>query len=138
MKKAAIVLTMCLAFAAVALAGNISLAKQKVADVIIINDPLFTKHKKPPVTFSHDKHHKDYKIDCAACHHIYKDGKNVFKQGDPVQACSKCHTKAKNKDPKNLGLYEAFHKNCKGCHKAEKKKGNKKAPTKCSQCHVKK
>ena len=75
----------------------------------------------------------DHKLACTECHHIYKDGKNVFKDGDKVQKCAECHTSPKKNDGKMLSLYNAFHKNCRDCHK-EAKKG----PQKCNECHPKK
>ena len=40
---------------------------------------------------THKKHAADYKVKCADCHHEYKDGKNVWKDTDPVKKCSVCH-----------------------------------------------
>ena len=56
---------------------------------------LFPEHTKAIVTFTHKKHNVDYKIACADCHHDYKDGKNVWKDGDEVKRCDACHTEAK-------------------------------------------
>ncbi len=96
------------------------------------------EHKYGPIPFSHKKHNTDYKIPCTECHHVYKDGKNVFKEGDPVQECSACHDVKKSEgNKKNLML--AFHKNCEGCHKDLKKAGKPTGPTtKCTDCHEKK
>ena len=44
-----------------------------------------------PVEFNHKKHAEDYNIACADCHHVYEDGKNIWKEGDPVQTCDSCH-----------------------------------------------
>ena len=98
----------------------------------------FDTLKKGPVKFTHKKHAEDYKIACEDCHHVYKDGKNVFKQGDPVQKCSACHDPAESKgNVKKLML--AFHKNCQGCHKDLEKAGKPTGPTrKCNDCHEKK
>ena len=135
MKKCSIAVIVALAFAVMALVGTAAIAQDtpsgKVEDTIKIKDPLFKKYKKSPVTFSHKKHSVDYKLACTQCHHTYKDGKNVWKDGDKVQKCSACHTKIKAKKPVP-GLYNAFHDNCRDCHK-EAKKG----PTKCNECHPK-
>jgi hypothetical protein len=76
---------------------------------------------KSPVAFNHGSH-KD--IDCAKCHHKGEKGKEV--------GCgtAKCH--GDKAEGKKVDLKEAFHKQCKDCHK-EMKKG----PTKCDECHKK-
>lgn len=80
--------------------------------------PLTTEKKtKPPVHFEHMKH-KDLK--CAECHHKDAAGKE--------QKCSACHESADL--GKKLAIKEAFHKNCRDCHKAVKK-----GPTSCADCH---
>ncbi|MBW1729517.1 MAG: cytochrome c3 family protein [Deltaproteobacteria bacterium] len=109
-----------------------------VPDQIVINNTGYKADKKGPVHFSHKKHHADYKVACTECHHDYQNGKNVWKEGDPVQHCSKCHNplKKQGKVPK---LQNAYHKNCKTCHKKLAKAGKKTGPyKKCSQCHAKK
>ena len=137
MKKCSIAVIVVLAFAMAALVGTAAIAQDtksgKVEDTFKIKDPLFKKLKKAPVSFPHKKHSVDYKLACTECHHIYKDGKNVFKPGDKVQMCSKCHTSPKKNKGKMLSLYNAYHKNCRTCHKKAKK-----GPTKCNQCHPKK
>jgi hypothetical protein len=94
------------------------------------------KEKKGPVKFDHEKHEANLKIACTECHHVYKDGKNVWKQGDPVQKCSACHD-LKEKKGNADKLQNAFHKNCKDCHKKEVEAGKvKNAPfKKCNDCH---
>jgi predicted CXXCH cytochrome family protein len=87
---------------------------------------------------THKKHSADYKIACAECHHVYEGGKNVFKEGDPVQKCSGCHDAVKS-EGKVKKLMLAYHKNCQGCHKEMNKAGEKTGPTrKCNDCHAKK
>ncbi len=126
-------------------------ATQQAPDTITMESKLFSKHKKSLVTLSHKKHNVDYKIGCADCHHVYKDGKNVWKEGDAVQKCDACHTeakapKAKEGDPKlskaekiKKYYYSAIHENCVRCHKDLKKKDKTKViPTKCAECHPKK
>ncbi len=50
--------------------------------------------------------------------------------------CSVCHTTA---TPEKITIEnkKQGHALCLTCHKAEKKQGNKAAPTSCKQCHVK-
>ena len=141
MKKRLLAILVCIAFVAVALFTTAVWAQKTksgvVADTLkIFETGVFKKHKKPPVTFGHKKHSVDYKIACTECHHRYKDGKQIWKEGDKVATCGTCHTSAKKNDGKMLSLYNAFHKNCRTCHKKGKK--GKKGPTKCSQCHAKK
>jgi predicted CXXCH cytochrome family protein len=104
-------------------------------DEINILDPAIESPKKGAVKFTHKKHAVDYKIACTDCHHVYKDGKNVFQQGDPVQKCSACHDPVKSEgNVKKLML--AFHKNCQGCHKDLETAGKPSGPTKkCNDCH---
>jgi hypothetical protein len=113
-------------------------AADKAADTFKIdNDKSFFKdgkRTKPAVEFTHLKHEKDHKVVCAECHHLYKDGKNTWKQGMKVQKCTECHKAADQ--GKILSLQNAFHKNCKDCHTKLKTEGKKTGPTLCAQCHV--
>ena len=150
MKKRSL-LTLAVAGMAVAFLLSVVYAAQEVADTITMNSGVYAKHKKALVNLSHKKHNVDYKIPCMDCHHVYKDGKNVWKQGDVVQKCDvkECHSKAKapkaKEGEKRLSRtekarqgfhYSAIHENCVGCHKVAKKEG-KVAPTKCVECHPK-
>jgi len=108
-----------------------------VPDKVTIENQGYKKDKKGSVTFDHKKHATDYKVACTECHHIFKDGKNVWKEGDKVQKCSECHDVNENTEKdgmKVMKLQNAYHKNCKTCHK-EKEKGPFK---KCNDCHAKK
>lgn len=137
MRKTSIIMAVALAFAVAALMGTMATAQDtksgKVDDTFKIYESLFKKHKKTPVNFTHKQHSVDLKLKCAECHHDYKDGKNVWKEGDKVAKCASCHKTPKKNDGKMYSLYNAFHKNCRTCHK-EAKKG----PTKCNECHPKK
>jgi hypothetical protein len=62
-------------------------AVQDVPDVIVIENKVYAEDKKGPVTFHHAKHNKDYKVSCTECHHLYKDGRNLWKEGDHVDKC---------------------------------------------------
>lgn len=73
------------------------------------------------VTFDHAGHSKT--IACKECHHKDEPGKE--------QACGACHQKAASEQV--CSRKTAFHKNCKGCHKAQQK-----GPVGCRDCHVKK
>jgi Class III cytochrome C family len=105
---------------------------------ITIENKGYDKDKKGPVKFHHKKHSTDYKDACTDCHHDYKDGKNVWKKGDPVKKCSACHDPNEKKGKVDK-LQNAYHKNCKDCHKKAVEEGrSKKAPfKKCNECHEK-
>ncbi|HPR64540.1 MAG TPA: cytochrome c3 family protein [Thermoanaerobaculia bacterium] len=81
--------------------------------------------KNGTVTFSHKKHAEEYKVECTKCHHTQKEG-------EAVQKCSACHG-VDESAPKAMN---AFHGQCKDCHKAVNEEG-KAAPTECKACHVK-
>ena len=119
------------------------------ADTMTMNSAVYKKHSKSLVTFSHKKHNADYKIACTDCHHVFKDGKNMWKQGDEVKKCDACHTEAKAPTGKHAPKmskaekiqkyhFSAIHENCQGCHKDLKKAGKPTGPTTCTGCHPKK
>ena len=116
-----------------------ALTAADVPDELCISEKGYQADKKGPVKLTHKKHSVDYKVACTDCHHDYKDGKNVWKEGAPVKKCIACHDPL-NKKGKVDKLQVAYHKNCKNCHKALIKEGkSKKAPfKKCNDCHEKK
>jgi hypothetical protein len=78
-----------------------------------------------PVAFDH-KLHLDMADACSECHHH---------QGEVEKTppCRECHnTRATVKGEKKLGLMDAYHKQCLGCHKG---KGG--GPQGCDGCHPK-
>lgn len=124
-------------------AALLAFAAQQAPESITLKPSLWANLTKAPVVFSHKKHAEDYKIACDKCHHVFKDGKNVWKEGDHVDKCDKCHTeptiqgeKKLSPDQQKLNLKLAFHNNCVGCHqKLKKEKPDTKAPVTCAQCH---
>lgn len=83
-------------------------------------------------------HSESYEVACRECHHDYKDGKNLWEEGDPVKKCSECHSPLKSEgNVKRLQL--AYHKNCKTCHRKLVKEGiSEEAPyRRCTDCHEK-
>jgi hypothetical protein len=125
----------------VALAGLMFLAvgaltAADVPDQVSIENKGYKEDKKGPVNLTHKKHVTVYKVACTECHHEFKDGKNIWKEGMPVKKCSACHdfeAKKGNADK----LQNAYHKNCKDCHKALVEAGkSQNAPfKKCTECH---
>lgn len=104
-------------------------------DEVMIDNKGYASDKKGPVKLTHKKHAEEYGTACTDCHHVFEDGKNVWKEGDPVHKCSECHDYEKSEGGA-LKLQLAFHKNCKGCHKDAYKAGKKDAPfRKCNDCH---
>jgi hypothetical protein len=120
--------------------------KIEAPEFVILNTKGFKRDKKGPVKLSHIKHQTEYinekgekPIACTECHHDYQDGKNVWKEGQPVKKCHECHDPNKS-DGKKKKLQLAMHADCKTCHKTlVKEKKVKKAPfKKCNDCHGKK
>ena len=120
---------------ALLIGGGILIAKD-APDEMNIKTDVFEKRKYKPTFFTHKKHNVDYKIACTECHHVYKEGKNIYKEGDPVQKCFECHD-VKKSEGKKKKLMLAFHKNCQGCHRELKKAEKKTGPVKCNKCHEK-
>jgi hypothetical protein len=112
---------------------------QEVPKELKIENEGYPADKKGGVSFSHEKHVKEYKAACTDCHHEIKDGQNVWKEGDFVKKCSECHDLAQ-KQGKVMKLQNAYHRNCKNCHKAYlAEHPDSKAPyKKCNDCHEKK
>lgn len=110
---------------------------------IIINSTLYPKHTMPLVKFPHMKHFDDYGYDCTECHHIYKNGVNVWTDGDET-SCQICHNEPTVKNEKRLSLPQqklnlklSYHGKCIGCHRKYNHENNKKvAPITCQDCHT--
>jgi hypothetical protein len=117
--------------------GILTAADVPVPDEVTIENQ-YEKDRKPPVKLTHKKHATDYGVSCEDCHHDYQGGKNVWKEGDEVKKCSACHD-PENKQGNVDKLNNAYHQNCKDCHKELVKSGKSKdAPyRKCTKCHIK-
>ena len=131
-------------------------AGTEVGDEILLDNPVYEKHTKGIVEFTHKKHAVDYvqkypqyfKNGCGDCHHDEAGKPLALKAGDDVQSCAACH-KETGKAPKGIDKAEkikrfhknALHENCKSCHKAFNKgegidkKDPKAAPVSCKTCH---
>jgi hypothetical protein len=107
---------------------------QGIADVIMIENQGYEPDNKGPVKFNHLKHSKEYKASCVECHHLYQDGKNIWKEGDHVNKCVVCHDPVEEKG-KAVKLRSAFHNNCRDCHTKASKEGREAPYKKCSECH---
>ncbi len=117
-------------------AGNITADEQEPPEEVVLDSDVYKTNRRGPVTFSHLNHAEDYEVACNQCHHEYKDGKNIWEEGDPVKKCASCHDPNRNQgNAKKLSI--AYHKNCKTCHRDLAKSGaSKDAPyRKCSDCH---
>lgn len=75
------------------------------------------------VLFDHKEHMSEsgYGIECADCHHALEN------KGDRPSTCGECHTDDSDDAPKRP---DAFHKQCKTCHK----EGG--GPVNCAECHA--
>jgi hypothetical protein len=89
-------------------------------------------NRKPPVQFSH-KVHETRRVACTQCHYDYRNGRNVWHQGQPVQPCRACH--ALRRKARTPDLKDAFHRQCKGCHLQLKQRGRLAGPITCRGCH---
>jgi hypothetical protein len=78
-----------------------------------------------PVEFTHDKH-MVIESNCSTCHHYTKEG--------DTPPCAGCHGTAAQGPKKKiaLGLKDAYHGLCTGCHKKIS------GPVECAGCHIKK
>ena len=122
----------------VSTAALIAAEEQEMPEEIYIENKVYKTDRKGPVRFSHLEHAEGYVESCDGCHHEYKDGQNVWEEGQPVKKCSACHGPSKSEGRvKKLNI--AFHKNCKGCHrKLAKEEAGTDAPYKqCTDCHEK-
>jgi hypothetical protein len=88
---------------------------------------------KAPVLFSH-RLHEARSLPCQACHHDYRAGRNIWRQGMPVDRCQTCHGLTPRADNR-LDLKEAFHRQCKGCHLELRQRRYQAGPTDCRDCH---
>ena len=89
--------------------------------------------KQPPVVFMHEKHAEFAKA-CDTCHHTQKGLKS---DAEKVVKCTTCHLDPKSdKIPSMREMSmtrNPFHGRCVACHKEQKK-----GPTACNGCHLKK
>ena len=120
-----------LAFCFALVTTDVSVAKNMGAAELTLT----TKKAKKPSVFPHKAHQDQFP--CAECHHTKNanGSKGPYVEGQEGK-CESCHNK-EMANKKLASFKNAAHANCKECHKKMKKEG-KKAPTKCTGCHVKK
>ena len=113
-------------------------AETKNLDDIRIENEGYERDIKGHVPFSHLAHAKDYGISCWNCHHVYEEGENTWSPwGDPAQKCSTCHDPNEKQGDVDK-LQNAYHNNCKDCHKALAAEEKPTGPfRKCNDCHQK-
>ncbi len=99
--------------------------------VLKLEHKAFGKRQRPGVTFSHAKHFES--MDCVKCHHFYVNGENVWDESRETN-CAACH--GPKAEGSKMGLMEAFHENCVGCHREIKPATGKTVPLACGECHV--
>jgi len=110
---------------------------QEAPEEIVINNAVYKTDRKGSVLFSHSEHADGYVESCDGCHHEYKDGQNIWEEGQPVKKCFSCHDPSK-RDGRIRKLNIAYHKNCKGCHRELAREGGTQAPYRqCTDCHEK-
>ena len=113
-----------LAFAAIGV-----LTAADLPEEIIIKSEGYKSRWGGAVPFSHQGHFEDYGLDCRECHHVFEDGENVWQEGDPIGKCAECHNPLK-REGKAMRLPNAYHVNCKGCHKEMRDEKDQ-----CGLCH---
>jgi len=115
-----------------------------IPEEVFMESDIYEERQRPvPIPFDHLKHSDDYKVACNDCHHIWKDGKNIWTKDDDVDACQNCHNlntpkKFLNPAQTKNHLESMVHANCKGCHRQViKENPEKHPPYKCNECHIK-
>ena len=130
--------------AAVMLVGALALTVQAQSDGMKIENAkaLGGTKERGPVVFNHDKHtgpaaKGGYGQDkCTTCHHKFdpKDKKkNIWTEGDET-SCVACHAGAKPVSA--IGLQDAYHQMCWGCHDKQPTKAGAFGPRSCAGCHA--
>ncbi len=102
--------------------------------IVLDHSKAFGNKGRSSVPFPHGRHIESG-IACKDCHHVYENGKNVLdetklEEGNQQIRCSACHRANSRPD-----LEEAFHEQCRGCHKQFLKEKKKTGPRFCGECH---
>lgn len=120
------------AAAALFLTAGLLTAGGLPCEILIENDG-YTERLRSGVPFDHESHSGEHNVRCDACHHDYRDGRNVWTNCMQVQKCIDCHDPRIKQGDVDM-LHIAYHKNCRTCHVEI---GNdRKAPYRqCGGCH---
>jgi c(7)-type cytochrome triheme protein len=102
------------------------------SEFYIENLSAYQDKSRPAVYFSHENHMETYA--CLDCHHDFQNGQNVLEEDaleeDGEARCAACHS------PKTaIGLKQAFHRQCMGCHRHVNRKEAARLPITCQGCH---
>ena len=117
------------------LVATVLIAAIAYAKIEVPKSVTIAAKKMPSVTFNHEQHATKLVKSCDVCHHTNK-GLTAASEKKP-EKCSTCHSNPK--DPKVPNMMDGsmtknpMHMRCIGCHKEQKK-----GPTVCAKCHVKK
>ena len=108
----------------------ISILSAQPEKITLENVEAYKKKRRPPVHFPHEVHMAG-DLACTDCHHRYENGKNILdeselEEGTPNIQCRACHT-----TQSRVNLRRAFHRQCIGCHRREKR-----GPRLCGECHM--
>ena len=119
-----------------AIGWQVSMAQEE--QYILAHEDVFGNLRRPQVTFSHENHVESLEdAGCGVCHHTPDDktGQLITIEGDE-RSCKQCH--GLQKERSTPALREAYHGNCTGCHRSQKRSGNlNSGPTTCGGCHRK-
>lgn len=92
----------------------------------------FERTRRPAAVFDHDAHNETAGLeDCAACHHVWEEGRLVEGESSEDSPCSECHGLTRTRE-NPMALVNAFHTQCRTCHMDAGK-----GPLLCGQCHRK-
>ncbi len=111
--------------------GTLTAEEDEAPDEVMIDNEGYKRKVHGPVKLTHLVHVEDFGLECDQCHHDFKEGENVWEEGDPVKKCVVCHN-PKKKQGNVHRLVFAYHFNCKNCHKE-----NDSGPIECKECHTK-
>ena len=59
---------------------------QEAPEEIVINNEVYKTDRKGSVLFSHSEHADGYVESCDGCHHEYKDGQNIWEEGNLLKS----------------------------------------------------
>lgn len=142
---------------AIFLVIGVSIAQSPIPDVITFDgnpsgggsEDLHPSTYTGPITFTHQKHIKEYGTRCADCHHDSDHEPIVGYSPDKTFSCEDCHDEeglirgpiAENQasmDDLITHRANVLHMRCIGCHKKVNAKQHVvRAPEACRICHTK-